>query len=260
MEEAATRASASVGFSREWYFSQRRAWVVRDLSVRYLSPLQYGEQVEMRTWVSDFRRIYSHREYDLRRISDGSPVLRGRARWVYIDLDSMRAVRIPAEFEAAFDPSGEAEDLGVHLKHATALTDNPPFISTRQVQHYELDSAGHVNNSVYLNWFEQAMFGAMNRVGWTPERLIEDGTGMVQAAHDVKYLLPALDGMPLEITSRPIEIARVRGVWLHEIRHATTGDVLARDYSVGAFFDLATGRPKHLPEAMIEALLAGPTA
>lgn len=260
MEEAASRASADAGFSRAWYFEHHRAWVIRRLTVQYLASLTYGDQVEMKTWVSDFHRTYSHREYELRRLADDRPVLRGRARWAYVDLDTIRPARLPAEFEAAFDPSGQLEDFDIHLKRATVFEDNPAFVSARRVQRYELDGAGHVNNSVYLNWFEQAMFDAMARAGWPVARLAEHGIGMVQVAHEVDYLMPALDGTALEIHSRPVEMAHVRGAWTHEIRSADTGDVVARDYSVGAFLDLKTGRPVALPDVVIQDLLAGERA
>ncbi len=260
MEEAASRASADAGFSRAWYFENHRAWVIRRLTVQYLASLTYGDRVEMKTWVSDFHRTYSHREYELRRLADGQPVLRGRARWAYVDLDTIRPTRLPVEFEAAFDPSGQLDEFDIHLKRATAFEDNPAFVSTRRVQRYELDGAGHVNNAVYLNWFEQAMFDAMARAGWPVVRLAEHGIGMVQVAHEVDYLLPALDGMPLEIHSRPAEMAHVRGAWTHEIRNAETGEVMARDYSVGAFLDLGTGRPAPLPDAVVQDLLAGEQA
>ena len=260
MEEAATRASADAGFGRDWYFSRHRAWVIRHLTIRYLMPLHYGELVEMRTWVSDFRRTYSHREYDLRRLEDGQPVMRGRARWVYVDLDTIRPVRIPQEFEVGFDPSGEMEDLGIILKGAQAYPDSHRYTSTRRVQRYELDSAGHVNNSAYLNWFEQAMYDALASAGWPVERLQEAGIMMVQAGHEIDYVMPTLDGMPLQIVSQPIELARVRGAWQHEIQHAETGEVLARDYSVGAFLDARTGHPAPLPEAVVASLLSGQPA
>ena len=260
MEEAATRASADAGFGREWYFSRHRAWVIRHLTIRYLAPLHYGEQVTMRTWVSDFRRTYSHREYDLRRMENDQPVMRGRARWVYVDLDTIRPVRIPLEFEAGFDPTGEMEDLGIALKGAQAYPDSHRYTSARRVQRYELDSAGHVNNSAYLNWFEQAMYDALACAGWPVERLQEAGIMMVQAGHEIDYVMPALDGMPLQIVSQPIELARVRGAWQHEIQHAETGEVLARDYSVGAFLDARSGHPAALPEAFIASLLSGQPA
>ncbi len=259
LEEGATRASTDAGYSYHWYMDRHRAWVIRKMIIRYLTPLRHGDQVILRTWVSDFSRIYSHREYDLRLLPDNRPVVRARAKWVYIDLDDMRPMRIPAEMEANFDPSGEQEDIEVRPRGATPLEDGPSYVSRRRVQRYELDPAGHVNNAVYLNWFEQAMVDALASVGWSGERLREIGLGMVQVAHEVDYLRPALDGALLQIVSRPTELAATMGAWQHEVRQAESGDVLARDYSVGTFLDLNTGQPCPLPGPVLESLLRGPS-
>ncbi len=257
-EEAATRASAEAGFPYDWYFQQRRAWVIRQMLIRYMAPLQYGDEVELRTWVSDIRRIYSHREYDLRRADTGEPVARGRAKWVYVNLETMRPERIPDEAGAAFQPTGELEDLHIRLRGAETFPDSYRYETQRQVQRYELDPAGHVNNAVYLHWFEQAMWDAFERAGWPLERIIASQLGMVQVAHEVDYLRPALNGMALRIISQPIALTRTRGAWLHEIVDVGSGVVLTRDYSVGAFLDLTTGRPCALPEAIRKPLLGGP--
>lgn len=258
VQEVATRASADVGFGYHWYFERQRAWVIRQMTIHYLTPLRYGEEVRLRTWVSDFRRIYSHREYDLRRACDDKPAVRARAKWVYVDLEAIRPIRIPAEMEVAFQPTGVLDDIPVRLEDPRILADNPAFVYPRRVQRYEIDPSGHVNNAVYLNWFEQAMFSALAAVGWPVARMAEIGLGLVQAGHIVDYLRPVLDDEPLEIVSRPTELAETRGAWQHEVRQAETGEILARDYSVGAFLDLATGQSCALPEAILEAVLKGP--
>jgi len=257
-EEAATRASAEAGFPYEWYFRQKRAWVIRQMLIRYMAPLRYGDEVELRTWVSDIRRIYSHREYDLRRADSGEPVARARAKWVYVNLETMRPERIPAEAEGAFQPTGEPGELNIRLRGAETFPESYRYRTERRVQRYELDPAGHVNNAVYLHWFEQAMWDAFEGAGWPLERIMAGNLGMVQVAHEVDYLRPALNGMTLRIVSQPIALSRTRGAWLHEISDTSSGEVLTRDYSVGAFLDLTTGKPCSLPEEIRRPLLSGP--
>ncbi len=260
LEETATRGSADAGFGYRWYFDRGHAWVVREMTVRYLAPLTHGDRVRARTWVSDFRRIYSHREYDLRRAADDRPVVRARAKWVYVTLDTMRPVRIPAEFESAFQPTGELEPLPVRLRRPVQFVDSPQYRSGRQAQRYELDPAAVVNNAIYVKWFEQAMFDAFAQAGWDTSRLDEIGVEIVQWAHQIEYLRPAFNGDPVVIISQPIEMTRTRGAWRHEARHAETGQVLAADYSVGAFLNRNTGRPCSFPAPVLEALLAGRSA
>jgi acyl-CoA thioester hydrolase len=257
LEEGATRASADAGFGYDWYRRKGKAWVVRQMLIRYMHPLRYGEEVELRTWVSDIRRIYSHREYDLRRTADDQPIVRARAKWVFVNLDTIRPERIPPEADAAFEPTNVLDELMIHLRSPEVLTGNPAYVSHRRPQHYELDSAGHINNAVYLNWFEQAMFDAYEAAGWPARRMLEAGLLMVQAARDVEYIRPVTVGMQLRIESRPTEIQRTRGVWQHEIFDDVTGEVLSRDYSVGAFLDAETGRPRQLPDGLLADLVDG---
>src|SRR5215470_17896979 len=67
LEEGAVQASAAEGYDYNWYFANNRMWVVRKITMRYFSPAVHGDELELYTWVSDFRRVQSNREYDLRR-------------------------------------------------------------------------------------------------------------------------------------------------------------------------------------------------
>ncbi len=257
LEETAIRASSDAGYGMPWYFERQQAWVMRHMTARYLSPLTLGERIAARSWVSDFRRIYSHREYDLRCASDHRPVIRARVKWVYVDLDSMRLLRIPQEFEAAFDPSGVQEDIDIRLKQPEVFADGPVYQTEHRVLRSELDAMGHVNNAVYVDWFEQAMFDALATAGWTEERLAEAGLLPVVTGNEVDYLLPALNGAALNITSQFIEQNEKDGAWQHEVRDAQSGEVLARGYAVCQFVQLADNQPCSLPESVIKSLLAG---
>lgn len=259
LEEGATRASTAAGYSYEWYMEHKKAWMVRKMSIRYLTPLTHSDRINLRTWVSDISRVSSHREYDLRRAKDDQPVVRARANWVYVNMETLRPERIPPEAEERFAPSGELEDLGIRLKNPTLYENAKVFVSQRQVQCYELDPANVVNNGVYLRWLEQAMYDSLEKAGWPLPRMQDHHVGMIQAAHEIDYLRPARYGMAIEIRSQPIELARVRGAWQHEIYDSATGDLLVRDYSVGAFLDTQTGRPRQLPAEMRNDLVLGET-
>ncbi|MGC1378303.1 MAG: acyl-CoA thioesterase [Anaerolineales bacterium] len=72
-------------------------WVVRSHNVEYLSPAFAGEQIEVRTWVANVRRVRSLRRYEFARISDGRLLVRGATEWVFVDAKSGRPLSIPAE-------------------------------------------------------------------------------------------------------------------------------------------------------------------
>ncbi len=257
MQEAAIEASTQAGFGPDWYRQRGTGWVVRRLSVRYLGQATYGDEIEAATWVLQMRGPLSVREYDLTRVGDGAPLARGRAQWVYLDLEKGQPLRFPPECAARFEPTGQVEELDVRLRNARPTEAAHRYRSRRRVQFHELDTARHVNHAVYLQWVGQAYFDAMRAAGCPPERSREEGWLIVQGAHDIEYFAPALDGEDVEVVSWVCELGKVRGAWTHEFVSAATGKLLARDYSVGVFLN-REGKPSALPERVIEDVLRGP--
>lgn len=257
MQEAAIEASAVLGFGPEWYREQGTAWVVRRLSVRYLNQLTYGDAVDAHTWVSDMRGVRSTREYDLQRVRDGVRVARGRAEWIYIDATTGLPTRFPDGWADAFKKTGEAEDLGIRLSNAQPTENAHRYRHRRQVQFTDLDPAQHVNHAVYLDWINAAYFDIVGSVGLGLEQTRQEGWIVFQAGHEIQYFAPARLHDPIEIVSWITEMGKVRGAWTHEVYNPATGQLLARDYSLGAFVNLE-GKPTALPPEALRKVLQGP--
>ena len=79
---------------------------------------------------------------------------------------------------------------------------------------------------------------------------------ILQGGHDLELFSPAGDNDPIEVVSWVCEMGRVRGAWTHEVYHAGTGRLLARDYSLGVFVN-RQGKPTPLPRSVIEDVLRG---
>jgi acyl-CoA thioester hydrolase len=74
-------------------------WVVREHKIEYLLPAFAGEEIEIRTWIEDVRRVRSLRKYEFVRKSDGKTLVRGETDWVFVDAKTGRPLAIP---EAVF--------------------------------------------------------------------------------------------------------------------------------------------------------------
>ncbi|MDR3607328.1 MAG: thioesterase family protein [Oligoflexia bacterium] len=79
-----------------------------------------------------------------------------------------------------------------------------------EVRGYELDSFGHVNHGVYLNYFEHARWKMLAEEGITLELITRDKRWPVIAQIEVRYLKPTFMGDQLEIQTRVIEQSRAR--------------------------------------------------
>ncbi|MEK7727994.1 MAG: thioesterase family protein [candidate division KSB1 bacterium] len=256
MQEAAIEASTEAGFSPQWYREHGTGWVIRQLEIRYHAQMHYGEEVEITTWVSDMKRVTSHREYALTRVHDGAQVARARVNWVYLDLKTGAPHRIPEFFREAFQPNNALEELRIHLAKAQAPEAPFHYRSKRRAQTFELDTMQHVHHAAYLSWIEQAYFDAIRAAGHPLESLQPQGWTVVQGGHDIEYFEPARDNDEIEIVSWICELAKVRGAWCHEIYNAHTNKLLARDYALGVFVNDA-GKLIVPPQEIVNEVVYG---
>ena len=246
LQEAAIEASADAGFDLDWYDAEGTRWIIRKLTLRCFAPATYDDEIEVTTWVSDFRRVRSRREYEVRRLSDGERLVRARADWVYVDVRTGRPRRIPDCMGEAFQPTGDVPDIGVRIREPQVIDGSHRYRSRRRAQTYEIDAAQHVNHANYLRWTEQACFDALRVAGHPISRVLADGWLVLTGGHEIEFFHPALEGDSIEIVSWMCELARLRSAWTHEIYHADTGQLLARDYALGVFLDSGL-KPSPLP-------------
>lgn len=83
---------------------------------------------------------------------------------------------------------------------------------------YELDSFGHVNHSVHLNYFEQARFEALAKCGFTYDVLAQRGWAIHVVRIEVDYLSEVLLGDRLRIRTWAGEFRRTSIDMLQEAR------------------------------------------
>ncbi|HNQ94977.1 MAG TPA: thioesterase family protein [Anaerolineales bacterium] len=72
-------------------------WVVREHKIEYLLSAFAGEEIEIRTWVENIRRVRSLRKYEFVRKSDGKILVKGETDWVFVDAKSGKPMGIPDE-------------------------------------------------------------------------------------------------------------------------------------------------------------------
>lgn len=82
-------------------------WVVREHRIEYFLPAFVGEEIEIRTWVENIRRVRSLRKYEFIRKSDEKTLVRGETDWVFVDAATGRPLAIPIEVSQVFTRSQE---------------------------------------------------------------------------------------------------------------------------------------------------------
>jgi acyl-CoA thioester hydrolase len=110
MQDIAVEHYASIGGIEAQ--GKSATWVVREHRIEYFLPAFAGEEIEIRTWVENIRRVRSLRKYEFVRKSDGKLLVQGETDWVFVDTKSGRPIPIPAEVSTVFSVhQGQANSL-----------------------------------------------------------------------------------------------------------------------------------------------------
>ncbi len=155
LADVAWQHSVLLGFGRDWYSERGLFWLVRNIRLDVLAPIRTYQTVYAGTQVVAYRRIAARRESDVRDAS-GELLARASIDWVMANERGV-PTRIPEEFRR-FVVDGAATFEMLKL----APPPVPPAAATRRfdVRRRDLDPLDHVNNSVYLDYFEEALDAA----------------------------------------------------------------------------------------------------
>jgi acyl-CoA thioester hydrolase len=247
MQEAAFDASAAAGYDLARYIRLGHHWLVRETEIEYLTALQYGDSVRVRTWVEDFHRVRSRRVYELYKVSSGELAARGATEWVYVHSQTLQPARVPPEMVAAFMPDGQPPPA--RRRPFPVAPPAPPGVFTmrRKVMWQEIDAAGHVNNAQYLAYVSDCGFEVAEAYGWPAGRMQAAGFGILVRRHHVQYRQPALLGDTVEVSTWVYNMRRATGSRAYTITRAGDGAQLALAHVSYVWVNLETMLPRRLP-------------
>jgi acyl-CoA thioester hydrolase len=253
LQQAATEASEDAGFPDAWYVDAGTFWLIRRTTIEYRHPVKASDRLRVRTWVADFRRVRSQREYEV--LLDGSSHVAARAHtdWVYVDRATARPRRVPPEIMDRLVPDGGEPPLP-RAPWACTGAPSEAFSMVRTVEFRDLDALDHVNNATYLDFVEDAALAASAAAGWPLARVRSLGGYWRSRSHDIEYLAEAHYGDALQC------VCWVRSCTGSTIERSTeirrTGDdaLLARARSRWAWISTATREPAEVPVVLAAVL------
>jgi acyl-CoA thioester hydrolase len=252
MQEVAFDASAAAGYDLARYNEMSCHWLIRETDIEYLRPIQYGDTVEVKTWVADFLRVRSQRAYEFCLTGTGTLVARGRTDWVFVNSKTSLPTTIPDELTKAFYPEGLPDKFPVREVFPSAPP--PPagvFRMNRKVTWQDIDSAQHLNNASYLNYIEECAMQVIAAHGWPIQRMLSEGLAILIRRHQIQYLRPAVLDDELVLSTWASNVRRSTAVRHYTIHRARDNALLTRVHSTGVWVELKSQRPVRIPEHML---------
>ena len=126
------------------------------------------------------------------------------------------------------------------------------FSARWRVRAYEIDSNGHVNNAVYLNWAEEIAGLHAEAAGYGRQWVRDHGGAWVVHHADITWRRPALLGDEVEISVRVESVRGARGIRRTWIRRVADGELLAELLVEWAWVRASDGRPTRVPRELVE--------
>jgi acyl-CoA thioester hydrolase len=253
MQETAFDASADAGYDQQAYASMNRYWLIRETSIEYLQPVYYNQEVEVKTWIADFRRVSSRRAYEFRLAETGALCARAYTDWVFLDATTQQPIGIPDRLIADFYPEGKPAAFPARQPFPKAA--EPPaqvFTTRRQVTWHDLDTMQHINNAVYMSYASECGFQAVAAFGWPLERMIQSGFAIVIRRCQIQYLRPGLLDEELEISTWASDVRRSMATRHYTIRRTSDAALLSQVNMFSVWVDCNTGKPVRIPQQFLK--------
>jgi YbgC/YbaW family acyl-CoA thioester hydrolase len=257
LQETAFAASTAVGFDFARYNQIGHLWLIRETEVENLSPLKYGNEVEIKTWVLDFRAFRSRRAYELRQKASHTLAVRASTDWVYVNAKTLQPARIPDEMKEAFFPEGAPPEGAARQRFPRDPAPAHGAVVTRTgVQWSEIDMMWHVNNARYLEFLEDAERDRWAREGYPMPRMRAQGFRPFMQQFMIEYRQPAFLADQIEIAAWYAGAEEAAPLRRYEIRRQGDGELLVRASARWQAMDLQTEKAIPFPDDFLAILSA----
>jgi acyl-CoA thioester hydrolase len=132
-----------------------------------------------------------------------------------------------------------------------------PFVALLAVAEGDIDAYDHVNNAVYMTWFDRAAWEHSAVLGLPIEKCLQLDRGMAVLRSVIAYLRPAVLGDAILVATWLLPADRkLRVRRRFQVRREAGGATLARAEIEYACLELSSGRPARWPPEFRERYVA----
>jgi YbgC/YbaW family acyl-CoA thioester hydrolase len=222
-------------------------WLIRETEIRFLKPLRHNDEFDFTIWMVNWQRVRGTRCFELIRKESGDVIAQGTQQVVYIDAKTGRPKNLPEEEIERF----RLEDPRVfpfeRFPRIVPLENS--FSMQRQVELMDLDTYDHVNNTIYVNYAEEAAAQDFSVRGWPPSKLAAAGLRVATRRIQIQYLSLAVWGETLNISTHMFDTKNSGGSRYVGMTHAD-GSPVAECIVDWELVDRKDGEARPLPEGM----------
>ncbi len=154
-QEAAGRHAVYLGFGYDDLIKSNTAWILSRVHVEFIDTPKWRENITLTTWHKGLNRLFFLRDFIL---TDGQGRERVKATtsWLVLNLQTRRLVRDPKLIEeGTVCPDNVIENPADKVVMPKDI--EPEFVMEHKVAYSDIDTNGHTNNAMYMQWAMDAL-------------------------------------------------------------------------------------------------------
>ena len=176
-QEAAGRHAVYLGFGYDDLIKTNTAWILSRVHVEFIDTPKWREEITLNTWHKGLNRLFFLRDFVLTD-NEGRERVKATTSWLVLNLETRRLVRDPKLIEDGTVCTENALETPAD-KVQMPKDVEPELVRTHHVSYSDIDTNGHTNNAMYMQW-------SMNSVGYdiTSTRPVKEFT--INFNHETK--------------------------------------------------------------------------
>lgn len=151
LTSVAVKHSDALGFDLDYFAREQKCWVLLNWHIKIKRWPDEGEFLKLSTWSDQHGRVRADRDYAAEDES-GVEIVNAASRWVLMDLAKRRPKKPEPDF---LDPYKfpKCREISKENYKMPDIPDRPAdFVMEQMVTRRDLDTNGHTNNAVYIDW------------------------------------------------------------------------------------------------------------
>lgn len=197
MQDVSALHSASIGYGVLEIETKKRAWMLLDWKMKVIKRPKYNDEIKAETWSRKVERLYAYRDFQLKD-KDGNIIAIGTSRWILVDTDRRRPVRLTADIADLYESETDKSVFPEEIKDIEYEEDYI-FKKEYYIQRRDIDINEHMHNLSYLDMayeilpndiYKNKIFDNV-RIVYKKEIVYGEKVECYYAHHDDKYIVTA---------------------------------------------------------------------
>lgn len=154
-QEAAGRHAVYLGFGYDDLIVSNTAWILSRMHIVFTDVPKWRENITLTTWHKGLNRLFYLRDFILTD-DQGRERVKATTSWLVLNLETRRLVRDPHLMEDGTVCTDNAIEAPAD-KVIMPKDIEPEYVMEHIVAYSDIDTNGHANNAMYMQWAMDAV-------------------------------------------------------------------------------------------------------